>query len=270
MDILITTLGRVGKQKALAQIPKNLHDRVRIFTKESETDELQRNIPETIRVLSLPEETDGIADTRQRAIDALPKGKVWVIDDLCVFKKRTIKEDRLLYTSLSDDEFMALYQRIEHLLDSFIQVGISPHNGNNRMLIAEKPIGRAYSTYGLRTDIMKRANIRFDAMYQKDKECKFMEDFYITLDALTKGYPNTIIYDHCFTYAHNTVGGNSTNRTIERHGRSAQMLARTFPGLVRLVQKEGKWGTQEMEARTEIQAQWKKAYESSKRKRPRT
>lgn len=269
MDILITTLGRATKQKALAQIPASFYDRVRIFTKEAEVKELQANVPDGIEVLSLPDETDGIADTRQRAIDALPKGKVWVIDDLCVFKKRNIQTERIVYTPLSEQQFAELYELIEALLDSYIQVGVSAHNGNNRVLQPLKPIGRAYSTYGLRTDMMKRANIRFDAMYAKDKECKFMEDFYITLDALTKGYPNTIIYDYCFTYAHNTAGGNSTNRTLDRHARSAQMLARTFPGFVKLVQKEGKWGTQEMDSRTEIQAQWKKAYESSKRKRSR-
>lgn len=267
MDILITTLGRTNKQKALAQIPPSFYDRVRIFTKECEVAELQAHVPVGIKVLSLPDDTDGIADTRQRAIDALPKGKVWVIDDLCVFKKRTIAAERLIYEALTEQQFADLYKQVESLLDAFIQVGISAHNGNNRVLVAQKPIGRAYSTYGLRTDIMHRANIRFDAMYQQDNECKFMEDFYITLDALTKGYPNTIIYDYCFTYAHNTAGGNSTNRTLERHARSAQMLAKRFPGFVRLVQKEGKWGTQQMDARTEIQAQWKKAYESSKRKR---
>jgi hypothetical protein len=269
MLILITTLGRATKQKALAQIPESFHDRVRIFTKQSELAELQANLPATITAEILPDDTDGIAQTRQRAIDAIPKGKVWVIDDLCVFKKRTITPERIVYSPLTEQEFADLYQRVDALLDSYIQVGISAHNGNNRVLEPLKPIGRAYSTYGLRTDMMKRADVRFDSMYEQDKECKFMEDFYITLDALTKGYPNVIIYDYCFTYAHNTAGGNSTNRTLERHARSAQMLAKRFPGLVKLVQKEGKWGTQEMDSRTEIQAQWKKAFEQSKRKRSR-
>jgi len=267
LDILITTLGRANKQKALAQIPEAFHGRVRIFTQEAQVQELQEHLPEGIEALTLPDDTDGIADTRQRAIDALPKGKVWVIDDLCVFKKRTITPERLVYTPLNEQEFAELYERVDTLLDSYIQVGVSAHNGNNRVLEPLKPIGRAYSTYGLRTDIMKRADIRFDAMYQQDHECKFMEDFYITLDALTKGYPNIIIYDYCFLYAHNTAGGNSTNRTLDRHARSAQMLARRFPGLVRLVQKEGKWGTQEMDSRTEIQAQWKKAFEQGRKKR---
>jgi hypothetical protein len=261
MLILITTLGRATKHKAIAQIPEALHQHVRVFTQEAQADEYRQHLPSTIQLLTLPDDTDGIAQTRQRAIDALPKGKVWVIDDLCIFKKRTITTDRIIYEPVTAEQFTDLYESIEMLLERFIQVGVSSHNGNNRIHDEITLNNRAYSTYGLRTDIMARQRIEFDAMYKQDTTCKYMEDFYITLDALTKGYANCVIYDYCFLYAHNTAGGNSTNRTLEGHAASAAALAKRFPLFVRLTQKEGKWGTQQMDSRTEVTVQWKKAYQ---------
>lgn len=267
MDIVITTLGRPTKQKALSQIPASFYDRVRIFTKEAEVKELQANVPDGIKVLSLPDDTDGIADTRQRAIDALPKGKVWVMDDLCRFKKRIEANGKYTNQIIGEGDFERMYARVEELLDTYFQVAISPQLHNNR-----KPnvvtIGRAYSCYGLRTDVMQRANIRFDAMYQRDKQCRYMEDFYITLDGLTKGYANAVLYEYCFEYVHNSPGGNSLNRTLEGHARSAIMLAELFPGVITLKKKQGQWGMiKNMNERTEIMAQWRKAYKLGKKAR---
>jgi hypothetical protein len=264
MHIVITTLNREDKQKALAQIPTALHQIVHLYTKADRVALLQAAIPDSITVRALPQDTDGIAQTRQRAIDATPKGKVWIIDDLCVFRKRTIVDKRITYTPLDDDGFMALYERISTLLDRYIQVGISAQNGNNRWLGDDKPIGRAYSTYGLRTDKMQRAKIAFDAMYRDNPLHRYMEDFYITMDALTKGYPNIIIYDHCFQYTHNAKGGNSTNRTVEGHSASAQEMQRRFPKFIKTVKKDGDWGNGGMDGRLEIHAQWQKAFQSSK------
>lgn len=267
MDIVITTLGRPTKQKALSQIPKSLYDRVRIFTKEAEVKELQANVPDGIEVLSLPDDTDGIADTRQRAIDALPKGKVWVIDDLCRFKKRTLVNGKNSNQIIGEGDFERMYARVEELLDTYFQVAISPQY-NNHAKPDLLPIGRAYSCYGLRTDVMQRAGIRFDGMYQKDSECKFMEDFYITLDGLTKGYANAVLYEYCFEYVHNSPGGNSLNRTLESHARSAIMLAELFPSIITLKKKQGQWGKiKNMNERIEITAQWRKAYKLGKKAR---
>lgn len=262
MLILITSLGRAARQKAVAQIPEALHPFVRFFTQEAEADAYRQHLPSTIEVITLPDDTDGIAQTRQRAIDAIPKGKVWVIDDLCTFKIRHLSNDGITYTLLSDEGFIELYERVSRHLDKFIQVGISSHNGNNRILERSVINNRSYSTYGLRTDVMHRANIRFDAMYEQNKECKYMEDFYITLDALSKGYANVVLYDYCFLYPHNTQGGNSTNRTLKGHNASAVELQRRFPAFVKLKQKAGSWGTQQMDARTEVVIQWKKAFKS--------
>ena len=267
MYIVMTTLNREDNQKALQQIPAALHDKVRLFTREDRVALLQGNVPPTVTVQPLPLDTYGIAQTRQRAIDATPKGKVWVIDDLCKFMKRTIIDGKPTYEKVTDAGFQALYDTVSNYLDRYAQAGISAHYGNNRCLADTATVGRAYSTYGIRTDIMERANIRFDAMYRDNPAHIQMEDFYITLDMLTKGYANIIIYNYCFQYQHNHVGGNSTHRTLTTHGDSAIELHRRFPKFVRLVRKQGSWGSQAMSDRIDIAASWKKAYESSKRQR---
>ena len=269
MFIVMTTLNREDNQKALSQIPTQLHDKVHLYTREDRAPLLQANVPATITVRPLPQDTFGIAQTRQRAIDATPKGKVWVIDDLCKFLKRTIVNGKPQYQKVTEEDLLDLYNLISNHLDKFTQVAISAHYGNNRCLADHIAIGRAYSTYGIRTDIMERANIRFDAMYRDNPAHMQMEDFYITLDMLTKGYPNMVIYNYCFQYSHNHAGGNSTHRTLTTHGDSARELHRRFPKFVRLVRKQGSWGSQDMPDRIDINASWKKAYESSKTRKRR-
>ena len=266
MLILVNTLGRVNKQKAVSQIPVALHHLVRVFTQQSEVNALRLTLPPTIQVLALPDTTDGIAQARQMAIDALPKGKVWVIDDLCTFKSRTVTTERIVYKPIDDAAFAVLYEQINTLLDKYIQVGVSPHNGNNRVLADTKTVTRAYSCYGLRTDIMQRAGINFDGMHRDNKDHKYMEDFFITLDSLSKGYPNIVLYNFCFFYAHNTAGGNSTNRTLDGHASSAFELQRRFPLFVKCVHKNGKWGTQMMTNRVDVQVQWRKAFSLGKKR----
>lgn len=267
MKIAIATTGRPERQKALAQIPAKYHDRLLVFTKACEAGELKKNVPATTAVVCLPDETDGVADTRQKVIDYLPLGKVWMIDDLCSFKKRHRRGTGYTYSPLAQGDFDLLYERIESLLDNHLQVGVSPHNGNNRFTEDTAFNCRAYSTYGLRTDWMKQYAIRFDEMYSKDNECKFMEDFYVTLRALTSGFTNALVCDFCFQYQHNSRGGNSTNRTLGRHNKSAAMLAAMFPGFVKLVRKKGEWGSRgsEMQGRTEVRVQWKKARQFAQR-----
>ena len=268
MNIVITTLGRPERQVALRQIPEELHEKVYVFTEEAYADELAKHIPLTVNLRTLPDDTDGIAQTRQRAIEALPKGKVWIIDDLCRFKKKHHINGKPSNKVVEPHEFIECYELIESLLDNYFQVALSPQFGNHGHPQQHRPIGRAYSCYGLRTDIMERANIRFDGMYQRNPEVKFMEDFYITMDGLTKGYPNTVVYDFCFEYHHNTDGGNSLNRTLDGHAQSAIALSQLFPGCIKLVKKEGSWGKiKNMDSRIEIRASWKKAFEQGRKKR---
>lgn len=256
---------REQNQKALLQIPHSLHHVTHLFTREDRVEELRRALPPdfNVHIHANPMDIDGIADIRQRCIQAVPQGKVWFIDDLCQFGKRIDNDPTNLVSSLTAPDFEALYTRISTLLDEYCQVGISPRMGNNRIPEAQKEIGRSYTTYGLRTDWMDSNGIRFDGMYRKNKEIKLYEDYYITLKMLTCGLKNVVIYDYFFNYTHNKNGGNSTFRTLELQEKAAKELKKHFPQFVEVIYKEDDWNGNGMHGRAEPRITWKKAYESS-------
>jgi hypothetical protein len=259
--IIITTFMREDKQKAVFQIPASLHDNVYMFTRVDRVDELRKYVPETVRIIGNPMDIDGIADIRQRCIEQVPRGKVWVIDDLCTFGWR---DDNLKqYNDMDEQKWLGLYNKMNEMLDEYMQVGISARGGNNHVTDPFKEVGRAYTTYGLRTDWMEREFIRFDGMYQQNPNVKLYEDYWITLSMLTKGFKNAIIYDYFFNYLHNNTGGNSTFRTLELQEQAAYELQKHFPQFVTVETKEGTWGKMGMENRKEVRIQWQKAYQSS-------
>ena len=259
--IIITTFMREDKQRAVHQIPASLHENVYMFTREDRVEELRKYVPDTIRIIGNPMDIDGIADIRQRCIEQVPKGKVWVIDDLCTFGWRDTELKQ--FNDMPEWIFMMMYDRLDKMLDTYMQVGFSARGGNNHVREDFKEVGRAYTTYGLRTDWMERENIRFDGMYKLNRNVKLYEDYWITLSMLTKGFKNAIIYNFFFNYTHNNTGGNSTFRTLELQEQAAQELQKHFPQFVTVETKEGTWGKMGMENRKEVRIQWQKAYQSS-------
>ena len=261
LKIIITTFMREDKQRAVFQIPASLHEHVYMFTREDRVEELRKHIPSTVRVIGNPMDIDGIADIRQRCAEQVPKGKVWFIDDLCTFgwRNETLKQ----FNGMEEAEWLKMYAMVSDLLNEYMQVGFSARGGNNHVEEDTKEIGRAYTTYGLRTDWMEREGIRFDGMYRLNKDIKLYEDYWITLSMLTKGFKNAIIYKYFFNYTHNNGGGNSTFRTLELQEQAAHELKKHFPQFVTVETKEGAWGKMGMENRKEVRISWQKAYQSS-------
>jgi hypothetical protein len=252
---------REDKQKAIWQIPVSLHEHVYMFTREDRVDELRKHIPESIQIIPNEMDIDGIADIRQRCIEKVPKGKVWFIDDLATFGWRDTELKQ--YNDMPVYKFSALYERISEMLNTYMQVGLSARGGNNHVTEPFKEVGRAYTTYGLRTDWMQEHDIRFDGMYRTNPNVKLYEDYWITLSMLTKGHKNAILYDYFFNYNHNNTGGNSTFRTLELQENAALELQKHFPQFVTVETKEGTWGKMGMENRKEVRIQWQKAFQSS-------
>ena len=263
LKIIITTFMREDKQRAVYQIPKALHENVYVFTREDRVPHLRPHIPDSIRIIANPSDIDGIADIRQRCIDhpSVGKGKVWFIDDLVTFGWRddTLKQ----FNGMEETEWLNMYTMVDKMLDEYMQVGFSARGGNNHVEDDTKEVGRAYTTYGLRTDWMENNGIRFDGMYRLNKDIKLYEDYWITLSMLTKGFKNAIIYKYFFNYTHNNVGGNSTFRTLELQEQAAYELQKHFPQFVTVETKEGAWGKMGMDNRKEVRIQWQKAYQSS-------
>jgi len=238
MIVVIPTFMREDNQKCYNAMPPEIQSRVVLVTHSGRAELLKQNNP-TAKVVDLGQ-TDGIADVRQKVIEKFHgtgATKVMIIDDSCTFKKR--------------DENMKL-------------VNMEVQDWNNRVLEDVKEIGRSYSCYGLNVAQLFEQGIRFDGMYQKDKEIKLYEDFYLILKLLTTGNKNAIIYKYAFNHPHGRKGGNSTVRTNELQKKCILSLVKEFPGLVELVKKENpSWKAglnDEDEFRWEVKISWQEAY----------
>jgi hypothetical protein len=116
-----------------------------------------------------------------------------------------------------------------------------------------------YNTYLVDTELFIKENIRFDSL-------KVMEDFYVTLSFLTRGYPNAVVFDYCWNQlGSGAEGGCAEYRDEEMQAQAAKELHATFPGFVRVVEKTSKTAWEGMETRTDVNVLWKKAFESSQK-----
>jgi hypothetical protein len=260
--IVIPTFMREDNQKCYNAMPPEIQSRVYMTTHSGRAEILKQNNP-TANIVDLGK-TDGIADVRQKVIEYfhnLGETKVMIIDDSCTFKKR---DENLKLVNMELEDWNAMFDMVETNLDTYPMVGISDQGGNNRVTDDLKEVGRSYSCYGLNVDFLFKNGIRFDGMYQKDKEIKLYEDFYLILKLLTSGSKNAVIYKYAFNHPHGRKGGNSTIRTNELQKKCILSLVHEFPGLVELVKKENpswKAGLDDQdEFRWEVKISWQEAY----------
>lgn len=262
MKIVIPTYMREDNQKCYNSMPPEIKKLVTLVTHSGRAETLEWNNP-SANIIDLGV-TDGIADVRQKVIDyffARGETKVMIIDDSCTFKKR---DENMRLVNMELQDWYDMFAMVESNLDTYPMVGISDQGGNNRVTEDIKEIGRSYSCYGLNVKELKDNGISFDGMYQKDKEIKLYEDFYLILSILTKGLKNAVIYKYGFNHPHGRKGGNSTIRTNELQKKCILALVREFPGLVELVKKENpswKAGLDDQdEFRWEVKISWQEAY----------
>lgn len=267
MIVAIPTYMREHRQKAYESMPPLVREHAILFTHSGRADLLRKHQPRaTIVDLGV---TDGIADVRQKLLDyALARGKkILIIDDKCQFMTSAVvngqrKPGNTWIRGVEADLHWAnILSTVEHKLDEYPQVGISPRPGNNRRPEPWLTPGRAYSVYGVNPARCAELGVRFDGMYQKDKRIKLYEDFYLTLALLTRGVANSIWFEYCFQTDHGKEGGNNTIRTNELQKLCADALAAEFPDYVKVVQRESKTfkipGQEDF--RWEVSIQWKKA-----------
>ncbi len=255
MIIAIPTLMREDNQKCFNHMPQWVKDMTVLCTRTDRVEELTKHNP-TAKIIDIGM-TDGIADVRQRLL-ALGE-KVLIIDDSCVFMQR---DAELKLSEITEDGWKEMLNMVETMLDEYPWVGISDRGGNNRVPEDFKEVARSYSCYGINSKRMSELGVRFDGMYQKNKEIKLYEDFYATLALLTKGVKNAVIFKFAFNHPHGKPGGNSVFRTTELQRKCLEALSAEFPGLVKLVKKEDpSWVTDAGDNfRWEAIISWSEAY----------
>lgn len=255
MKIFIPTSGRAENQTTLEHLPESIAQKVVLVVPPEEL--VEYSINHSWVKISAPDIPMGIGPARQWCCEfSSTDNKVLMLDDDLVFATRR-DDDPTKFRDATEDEIVDLFNSIEANLNKFASVGVSTREGGNR-----DTSNRAYDTRLLRvlayrTDILRDHDIRFD-------DIPVMEDFYVSLSLLTKGYRNVKL-NHMVHNQNGSgmVGGCSQYRTMDVQALAAMTLQAKFPSFVTVVQKETKtaWGGG---VRTDVRIGWKKALKSAK------
>jgi hypothetical protein len=255
---------REEKQKCFNKLPVEIQKMVTLVTHSGRADLLRQYNP-TANIIDLGV-TDGIADVRQKILDQSPDDHVMIIDDQCRFKKRN---SSMKYDKMTPEQFVEMFELVESHLKNYAMVGICDRPGNNRILTDTKSPARMYSVYAINRKMWRENGIRFDGMYQKNKEIRLYEDFYAVLSMLTRGMPNLLLCNYIFESEHGIKGGNSTVRNNDLQKKCIEALITEFPDFVKMTRAENvSWSTDSHNGgdRWEVRVRWKEAFESSSKK----
>lgn len=255
MNIYIPSSGRAKDQHTWKQLPRTIKDCTAIVCPQDEYIEYCGYNPNAT-VIPCPHK--GIGPTRQFIIAAsYPEAVCMLDDDLTFFKRRA--DDRTKFEDADDIDLVDMFQEIAHQLRYYPAVGVCPREGGNRYPDSIYHNVRLLRVLAYDTIILATQDIDF-------RTTAVMEDFYVALSLLTRGYPNIMLSDWCHNQVgSNAAGGCSQYRTMKMQRDAALLLKQYFPNFVTVVTKKTKtaWGGEE---RTDVRIQWKKAFASAGRK----
>jgi len=253
IPIYIPTRGRINKQTTWQSIgPEAREHAVLVCPQE----EVQAHINNGRYCLNRGD-IKGINNVRQFIVDhAVERGhdKVLILDDDLVFGRRAMPDAPNLRKT-TQEEMHELWERMDRMLNSYVHVGLSPRQMNDKHFPHLFKEGmRQNAVHGIQPKVLHKENIRYDTM-------QLMEDYYVTLSLFSKGYPNYVIVDWTWDQrgASGAAGGCSSYRNAELQEQASLALAAAFPDHVKAVQKETKTGWDGMKTRWDVRVQWRKA-----------
>lgn len=260
MQIVIPTLGRVGRIQTLNYIPVRWHDKTTIVCPPEEVFAHRKDWP-LVKVLPEPKKVigKGIGPKRQYIVNHFSKvvDKILMLDDdMHFYVRKDPSAWNLRYCEQRD--MSKLLAHIKYKLGQHTLVGLSVRQGNNHFYPAEavKAV-RQFGVHGINLKKFNGLGLQFDY-----PGVEVMEDFCMLLHLLTSGEPNYVITNFAWGQSvANQDGGCSTYRTLKIQNQSANNLASMFPKFVKVVEKKTKW--EGMETRLDVTVQWKKALLSS-------
>jgi hypothetical protein len=255
LTVYIPTRGRTGldKQITVREFKKHqlsppiivCHDR-----------EVSRHQWDNLQVMVC--NLDGIGPTRQFIIENCPTRGVVMFDDDLYFTMRETPDAPRPLVQIPTSELHPMLNWISDQLDAgYAHGGISARQGNQHIPYPWTDCIRVNNAHFFDRDIYLNEGIRFDRI-------PVMEDFDVTLQLLTKGYPNRVAYHYCWSQrGSGTKGGCSLYRTKELQAAAAQQLQAYWPEYVKIVTKTAISGGELFAGdRTDVNIQWIKAWEN--------
>lgn len=198
----------------------------------------------------------GIAKTRQFIIDTTPHQYIFFADDDGRFFVRPdLALPKLVSIKDNPEEQTKMWSAVFRALRSFPMVGVSYRSGNNHVNARHKDNTKLFSFWGVDVHKIRELGINIGHM-------NVMEDFYLNLSLLTRGYRTRCYYKWAWDQqTSNAPGGCSVYRTLDYHNAGARQLHAAFPEFVTLVSKKPKSGWFGDQERLDVRVQWKKAYQ---------
>ena len=253
--IYIPTYGRVGKQKTYDNLPDKWKEKTYLVVSPDE-------IHSGYQTISCPIQGQGIAPVREWIVKQSQEEKICMFDDDLEFVY-TRKKDEKGPTNkpLTEIQFDDMFDQMDRWLDDHVFCGLDatwshPRFGKT-VPVDGKFCGRVCGNifYNIKTLPINELNWT---------DLEVSEDYNITLQLLTKGFPNKISTGYRVNPVGNfSLGGCSSQRTIKLHNESFIKLQEKFPKFVTLKEKVQNSGLWKGQKRLAAVIQWKKAYESS-------
>lgn len=196
---------------------------------------------------------DGIGPTRQFILENSPTRGVVMLDDDMYFSVRQFASEPI--PLLRANDLHPMFDWIKIQLDSgFAHGGISARQGNNHIPREHVDCIRVNNAHFFDRDVYLHEQLQFHSL-------PVMEDFYITLKLLLRGYPNRVAYHYCWSQRSSGFkGGCSIYRTPELQAQAAETLASYFPDYVRVVEKRSESQSGAMAVRKDVNISWLKAW----------
>lgn len=261
MKIYIPTRGRVKNQLTLRGLPPELQEQAIIVCPK---DEIGRHDVECrydkikTNFLAQPDDIKFIADKRKWIVEQCPEDKLVMLDDDLRFAVRREDNPGLFRKATNEDVLTAFKELAEILSEETPHAGFAARGmsiGDAAKRGGWQESKRAMYVLGFYLPIA-----RFWAEWGR---IRIREDFDITLQLLSMGFPNRVNYSFVTDQKAFTPGGGDSplERTVDISNAAARQLQELHPDYVTLSEKT----FANSPSRTEVIIQWIKAYEDGKR-----
>lgn len=250
MKIVIPTKGRISNQLTYENLPLELRKRTVFVCPQSEGFWLEQKYP-SAQVMRQPDPDMRIGDKRKWIMDTTDEEKIVMLDDDLRFAVRRDDDPGLFRKAESSDVLKAFYELEEILSPEVAHAGFSVR-GSGIGTSAKKggwQISGKRMQYSLGYHVPTvNANASFGRLNSR-------EDMDVTLQLLTKGYPNAVNFTFVTDQKFGNPGGCTAERVIALADADALALVAFFPQFVSAVQKSYK----DSPNRLEVVCQWQQA-----------
>lgn len=230
--VYIPTKGRRSVElKTLSQVVAFSGIRPIIICPEEEVENFQHLYPsELIQSVDLKY----LGQVWQHILENCPTPGVIIIDDDLRFCVRYLKIHDWL-EQVEGDQLDDMFSWMNEQLDAgFVHGSISIRKGNHFIEEDFRDCTNAKDCLFFNRDVLLKENARLDRL-------KTMQDFDITLQLMSKGYPNRVGYNWCCDQIDPAAeGGTTLYRTPEVQKEAAHQLAEFWPDYVKVIKKKAK------------------------------